>query len=361
MAAKWIEVFKTGKHTSGNGITKEYTEADLDAMVSLYNGQKEHVAPLVIGHPKTDDPAYGWTKELKRVGNKMLAYVDEVVDGIVDATRKGFYKKVSIAINPNGLLRHIGLLGAVPPAVKGLAPVQFAEDLTFDEYIWVTDETRMPIVARLFSSIRDFLIDKFDLETINKILNKDDIDYLNRPVEEKMITIKDDPAPEDSFSSPGGAKNNNLNTQEVEMKEEDVAKIIDEKFKTFSEGIVSKDDFMAFQTNFNSFMDSFQKQSLKTETDAKNAELEKSKTKFSEFVEGLARDGKVLPAEKDALVTEFAGLIEAEQTMTFAEGTTKPSILMKERLGKRESDLHPTQSTFCPEGQSKRYKCENSG
>jgi len=43
----------------------------------------------------------------------------------------------------------------------------------------------MPIVARLFSSIRDFLIDKFDLETINKILNKDDIDYLNRPVEEK--------------------------------------------------------------------------------------------------------------------------------------------------------------------------------
>jgi len=137
------------------------------------------------------------------------------------------------------------------------------------------------------------------------------------------------------------------------MKEEDVAKIIDEKFKTFSEGIVSKDDFMAFQTNFNSFMDSFQKQSLKTETDAKNAELEKSKTKFSEFVEGLARDGKVLPAEKDALVTEFAGLIEAEQTMTFAEGTTKPSILMKERLGKREAIYTPPRAPFAQKDKAK--------
>jgi len=45
-----FEIFKTGTHTSDKGITKTYTEEDLNFIASNYNPQ-EHEAPIVVGHP----------------------------------------------------------------------------------------------------------------------------------------------------------------------------------------------------------------------------------------------------------------------------------------------------------------------
>ena len=177
MAALWMEVFRTGTHTSGNGITKTYTEADLVSIADTYNSQKGHEAPLVIGHPDTDSPAFGWTKQLKVAGGKLLAFVDQITDSVIDAIKAGHYKKISIALYGDNLLRHIGLLGATPPAVKGLAPVQFSE-AEFDEFAWATDEWRVPIIGRVLNGIRDFFIEKFGLEVTNKIMNSEDISRL---------------------------------------------------------------------------------------------------------------------------------------------------------------------------------------
>ncbi len=52
----WFAIFKTGKHTSNSGETKEYNAEDLDKMISKFESGK---VPLVIGHPKTNDPAWG--------------------------------------------------------------------------------------------------------------------------------------------------------------------------------------------------------------------------------------------------------------------------------------------------------------
>jgi hypothetical protein len=38
------------------------------------------------------------------------------------------YKYVSLSLTPDLRIRHLGLLGAVPPAVKGLGEVEFSED-----------------------------------------------------------------------------------------------------------------------------------------------------------------------------------------------------------------------------------------
>ena len=70
---KAFEIFRTGKHTSDKGITNEYTNEDLDKIASNYN-PAEHEAPIVIGHPKTNAPAYGWIEKLQRVGNKLIAF-----------------------------------------------------------------------------------------------------------------------------------------------------------------------------------------------------------------------------------------------------------------------------------------------
>lgn len=122
---EWFEVFKIGEHTDSSGNTKNWTEQDLDNIVAKYNEQNDHEAPLVIGHPKSNDPAYGWVDSLKRVGDRLLAKPKQVVKEFADAVKEGLYKKRSISLYPDGTLRHIGFLGAVPPAVKGLKDLAF--------------------------------------------------------------------------------------------------------------------------------------------------------------------------------------------------------------------------------------------
>jgi len=128
---KWFEIFRTGTHTALDGKVLTYTESDLDAIVSSYDPAKNE-APMVVGHPKLNHPAFGWVKELKREGDKLLAYAEQIVPEFAEMVNQGLFKKRSIALNADGTLRHVGFLGAVPPAVKGLADVEFGDGETAD-------------------------------------------------------------------------------------------------------------------------------------------------------------------------------------------------------------------------------------
>lgn len=129
----WFEVFRTGTHTDNKGNTREWTVEDLDKAVKSYNPEHQE-APLVIGHPKTNAPAYGWAEGLKREGNILYAKARQVLPEFEEAVKSGRYKKRSISFYPDGTLRHIGFLGAQPPAVKGLVDVQFKEGEEYNEY-----------------------------------------------------------------------------------------------------------------------------------------------------------------------------------------------------------------------------------
>ena len=123
----WIEIFKTGTHTARNGKTRTFGEADLDRMAETYN-PANHEAPAVIGHPKENAPAWGWVDRVKRRGEKLLATFRQVQPEFENMVASGMFKKRSISVYPDGSLRHVGFLGAMPPAVKGLADIQFADD-----------------------------------------------------------------------------------------------------------------------------------------------------------------------------------------------------------------------------------------
>lgn len=121
---QWIEVFKAGKQTDSAGHTRDWTEEDLDKMVSIYNDQtpdERRIAPIVKGHPESDKPAQGWVAALKRVGGKLLAKLDGVSDEFNNMVKEGRYRMRSISLYNNLMLKHIGFLGAVQPAVPGLA------------------------------------------------------------------------------------------------------------------------------------------------------------------------------------------------------------------------------------------------
>ena len=122
MENQWIETFKTGTHTDNQGQNRTVTAADLDRMVTNYNSA-HHEAPLVIGHPKNNAPAYGWVEALKRIGKTLYFKARQVVPEFAEMVKSGLFKKRSVSIYPDGTLKHIGFLGAMPPAVKGLRDI----------------------------------------------------------------------------------------------------------------------------------------------------------------------------------------------------------------------------------------------
>ncbi len=129
----WIEVARTGTWTAMSGQSVTLTESDLDRIAAAFPTDDSDGSPLVFGHPRTDDPAYGWAQDVRRHGDRLLARFRDVPDAVRDLVAAGRYRNVSVKLTPDkGRLVHVGLLGAVPPAISGLKPVAFQADEGLD-------------------------------------------------------------------------------------------------------------------------------------------------------------------------------------------------------------------------------------
>ena len=154
MIEGWMEVFRAGRHVASNGAEKEWTVEDLRQMAESYDPGK-HEAPITIGHPKANAPAWGWIKALKVDGDRLLALPGEVAAEFADLVRAGRYKKRSISVYPDGTLRHVGFLGAQPPAVKGLKDIEFAAEAA-DTYEYSTaEETGMDELEKMKQQLEE--------------------------------------------------------------------------------------------------------------------------------------------------------------------------------------------------------------
>ncbi len=138
-----IHIFKAGRHTAQSGQSIQFGEPDLQAVASAYDPAR-HEAPLVVGHPKHDLPAYGWVAGLQYSDGSgdqdagLWALPAQVNPDFADLVAAGAFKKISAAFYSPGApnnptpghyyLRHVGFLGAQPPAVKGLRNPAFADD-----------------------------------------------------------------------------------------------------------------------------------------------------------------------------------------------------------------------------------------
>jgi len=134
----WIEIFRSGVHLDSEGRSHHYTVDDIDTIAIRYNEvfekDESRIAPLVKGHPESNAPAYGWVERLARRGQRLYAKLKELSPEIIKNVRDGMFKKVSIALYPDLMLRHVGLLGAVPPAVKGMRNIEFSSNEEYSEY-----------------------------------------------------------------------------------------------------------------------------------------------------------------------------------------------------------------------------------
>ena len=130
-----IEIFRAGRRVARDGAVADMSEADIAAAAQAYDPSASE-APVVVGHPADNCPAYGWVKRLRAEGPALLAELDQVDPMFAGLVNDGRYKKISASFysplsaeNPRPgvwYLRHVGFLGAQPPAVKGLRPVCFS-------------------------------------------------------------------------------------------------------------------------------------------------------------------------------------------------------------------------------------------
>ncbi|MCK5615276.1 hypothetical protein KAR91_76135 [Candidatus Pacearchaeota archaeon] len=204
---------------------KNLKENVADELVETYEPYK-HEAPNVIGHPETNKPAYGWVKKIYRKG-KNLWMKASILPGLADMIRKGMYKKRSIAWYPpnhpanptpgKNYLMHVGWLGAVPPAIKGMPDAQLSENI--DDVVVV-----------------EYLEEKKEKET--ESMDKDKFIY-TQEAHEDILTTK---LSEAKTKFEDGNKDNMKTLAEEKKgfedkikKLEDEAKVKDTQIKTFTE------------------------------------------------------------------------------------------------------------------------------
>ena len=131
---KAIHFFYKGTHTDMNGNTLNFAQSALHEMQESYDPAL-HEAPLVIGHPDNDAPAFGWVESIEATDEGAFANPKQVEPKFAQIVSEGRYKKISAAIfmpwakqNPvpgKHYLKHIGFFGGATVALKGLKPIEF--------------------------------------------------------------------------------------------------------------------------------------------------------------------------------------------------------------------------------------------
>lgn len=143
----WVEIFKGGRQVDSHGRPHD-GDAIIDRAVANFN-KAAHEPPLVVGHPKANAPAFGWVDAIKKTKNNgtsiLMAKFKDVVPEFAALAERGLYKKRSASFYPDGRLRHVGFLGAMPPAVKGLADLKFEDDDAYVAFNFNDEEKRMDI------------------------------------------------------------------------------------------------------------------------------------------------------------------------------------------------------------------------
>lgn len=194
------------------------TPANLQEVVDTYNPQSFR-APLIvsqeIGHDigsytdktvsKAKELCHGIPVNLRRAGDRLYAGFEKVSRDFAQWVRDKQIHSVSSSFylpnSPNNpypgkwSLRHIAGLGATPPACKGLAPppeppsdweefdpyaISFDEReegvINFGMYVGVSSP--WAIAADLFQRYREYLIEKEDVETADRVLPTEQINAL---------------------------------------------------------------------------------------------------------------------------------------------------------------------------------------
>jgi hypothetical protein len=295
---KPIQIFKPGKHTAMSGAALSFSETDLSATAAAYDPAK-HEAPLVCGHPKHDDPAYGWVGALSFSDGVLEANPTQVDAAFAEMVGKGSFKKISASFyapdSPSNpvpgvyYLRHVGFLGAMPPAVKGMRNPSFADTeqgvVEFAEWDDIDN-------AGLWRSMRDWILGKFGQADADTAVPGYTVKNLEQSAQDELKKSQTADVPAPAFIEKGS-----------------IAVTPEEKAALEAENAQMK------------------KQLADAAARDKASKAAARHTENASFAEGLAKAGTLLPAHKDVIVASLDQLGAGEQVVEFGEGDTKKPLV----------------------------------
>jgi len=330
-SAKPLHIFKAGRHTAMSGARLAFSESDLAASAAAYDPAL-HEAPLVIGHPKHDMPAYGWVKAVAFSDGDdghdagMYATPAQVNADFADMVAAGAFKKISASFYPPNApsnpvpgvyyLRHVGFLGAQPPAIKGLAQVAFADGddcITFSEWDDVTN-------AGLWRGLREWFIGKFGQDEADKVIPGYQVASLEQGAQQELAEERakdsaDLPAP--AFSEPAAAS-----TPSPTASAAAPAAPAEQSAQTGQITTPTLEDIVTPE----------EKAALEAENQKLRAELAANKATQAHaanvaFAEGLVSQGRLLPAYTGVIAATLDHFATQEAVVEFGEGDAKAPLV----------------------------------
>ena len=291
-----IEVFRPGTFRPMSGDPVTYSAADLRAIADAYDPDTAP-APIVVGHPSTDAPAFGWVKSFEYFDDRLIANLHEIDPAFSEAVKAGRFKKVSMAFfgpdqghNPvpgTWYPKHVGFLGAAAPAVAGLKNAAFAAEKPAAA-VFEFGERGFEESASLFRAIREFFIEKFGADDADRVLPSYRLEWLSE------IEVQSGSGLGRAYAEGGSVL-----PPQIE-KEPDVTKLNDAAFAEREAGLATREAKIA------------------------EREAQIAHTDHVSFAEGLVQAGKLLPASKDGLVAILDAL-PGHASVAFAEGADKLS------------------------------------
>ncbi|MDH4869820.1 peptidase [Pseudomonas sp. BN515] len=293
---KPLHIFKPGQHVAMSGDSFNFSESDLAATVRAYDPAL-HEAPLVIGHPKHDAPAAGWVKSLSAAAEGLVATPAQIDPAFADLVAKGSFKKISASFyhpdSPSNpvpgvyYLRHVGFLGAQPPAVKGLRPIELAEG---EEGVVEFADFGHETSASLWRRLRDWLIGERGLEVADQVIPDWQINSLTE-------AARRDDEPRTSFSEPTPPA-------------------------TVEEPPVSPEEIAAMQAENERL-----KNQVKQHQDLQRKSREEATHSANvAFAEELIGAGKLLPKHSAALVAALDFADSGDAPLEFGEGDERQPV-----------------------------------
>ncbi|SEK34146.1 hypothetical protein SAMN05443999_101248 [Roseovarius azorensis] len=317
-----------------SGQSLEFSEGQIATIAEAYD-PAIHEAPIVVGHPRTDAPAYGWIRSLRAEGAELFAEPDQVEPEFAEMVRAGRFKRISASFYPpkaaanpapgGYYLKHVGFLGAQPPAVKGLKAAEFAEDAEAVTLEIAFSEAEIAGLAsagfgglrRVIAGLRDWLLASQGQEVADQIVPAHELEHI-RTTEEFMRNVieRQEPAP---FAEP------DLQQKETDMSQEDK--------QTPEERLAALERREAEQAA--------------REAAFAEAQAETRRAEDAALLDTLAAEGRIAPGLKDEMAA-FMESLDAQEVVAFAEGKsasprqwfrdlllkqTKPLIDFSERAG----------------------------
>lgn len=317
---KAIEIFRHGTHTPMEGSPITFTASQVSAMVRNYDPAVFR-APIVVGHPKTDDPAYGWVESVAlSADGKVLAQpeADTLEPQFAAMVGAGRFRKVSVALFPpthpanpkpgEFYLKHVGFLGAAAPAVSGLKPAEFSSDAAAGLVEFEFGSVDTWSLKRILRGLRDYLVEKEGAEKGDEIVPGyalDSLELTDPPANAGpcyATATEEDPMPTPNATDTAreaafAERDTALNAREAELKKREEA-------------------------------------AAKAAADARTAAA-------ASFADSLVAAGKLKPANREQLVVALAAVDAIDAPVEFAEGDGKKTEAPGAILRRLLSDAKP--------------------